>query len=98
VCGGILTEGAAKADESPTGEDVGVASKEGVGDVTRKEKRKRVSKDTADLPLGVYEPHGGIVHCKFCLDLRHQTSECSLCGILLLQIARTHSQLGVVGK
>jgi chromatin structure-remodeling complex protein RSC7 len=51
VCGGILTEGAAKADESPTGEDVGVASKEGVGDVTRKGKRQRVS---------ILEGHGGL--------------------------------------
>lgn len=57
-CGGVLESISARSKRK---EDVnGAMDVDGDGDAEQKKKRADV-----DLPLGVYEPHTGLVHCAF---------------------------------
>ena len=58
ACGGVIDSSSGKGKEK---EDVnGTMDVDGEGDAGRKKKT-----DDADLPLGVYESHTGLVHCAF---------------------------------
>ncbi|EGO01075.1 hypothetical protein SERLA73DRAFT_179127 [Serpula lacrymans var. lacrymans S7.3] len=66
VCGGILAETLGKGKEKQKPDDDGngnKTSKRAATEETEGErKKKRVRSDEDDLPMGIYEPHSGIVH------------------------------------
>lgn len=59
-CGGISEGGSGKGKEKEDVNGVGAMDVDGEGDAGQKKKT-----DEVELPLGVYEPHTGLVHCKF---------------------------------
>jgi len=80
VCGGVLPEGWGKgkdADEGLAGEEAGPSAH----GVTGSSKKRKVLKEANEMPLGAYEPHGGIVHCKCTTPPRMQ---CLMCGFPFL--------------
>jgi len=69
VCGGILGGGRngkeAEERSTPPDNEFSRASKEATDGATDVPKKRKLPRAMGDLPLGVYEPHGGIVHCVF---------------------------------
>ncbi|KAH0831162.1 chromatin remodelling complex Rsc7/Swp82 subunit-domain-containing protein [Lanmaoa asiatica] len=59
ACGGVL-EGNSSSGKGKEKEVNGAMDVDGEGDMGQKKKT-----DDAELPLGVYEPHTGLVHCAF---------------------------------
>jgi chromatin structure-remodeling complex protein RSC7 len=65
VVGGILEEGKKGKQEVELGEGREGQGEKRVGRDDGEEGRgkRKIRKLVDDLPLGLYEPHGGIVHC-----------------------------------
>jgi chromatin structure-remodeling complex protein RSC7 len=82
VCGGILGD-PSSIPGSPK------RSAEDENEETREERRRR---EEAELPLGVYEPHNGIVVCEY------KSRESAHAPTYILQIVRTHNQRAVDGN
>lgn len=82
ACGGVLGD-PSSTPGSPK------RSTEDENEETREERRRR---EEAELPLGVYEPHNGVVVCE------HKFRESARTSPHVLQIARTHNQLAADGS
>jgi chromatin structure-remodeling complex protein RSC7 len=66
ACGGIMMGGRSgkEVEEGVVGEEPVGSNKDSAEAIAGVPKKKRKAlNDMDDLPLGVYEPHGGIVHC-----------------------------------
>lgn len=86
ACGGVLDTSFTKGKEK---QDVnGAMDIDGDGDAGQKKKT-----DDADLPLGVYEPHTGLVHCAFKFESLPVADRFSL-----EQMVQTRSRLGIAGN
>ena len=71
ACGGILEGNSSSAKGKEREEVNGAMNVDGEGDAGQKKKTEDI-----ELPLGVYEPHTGLVHCAFAFVRLEVTDRC----------------------